>query len=265
MANDLTTTQSWALITGASSGIGCEIARKLDSHGYNTVLVARRRDRLMQLQATLQNPSEICIADLSQEAQVAAVYRFCQEKGLVIDVLINNAGFGYNGEFKDEPVETTRAMIQVNIVALVMLSKLFLTGMIQRRRGHIVQISSAASFFAVPLMANYYATKAYVTSFSRALAYEVKSYGVYVTSVCPGPVHTEFGQVAKAGSSRLFKDKVTTATHIAEFSWQAMQKKRVVAIHGGLFSFLIGLSRLLPASLVIHLTALLNKTKPKIQ
>lgn len=265
MENDSVRAKPWALITGASSGIGLEIARKLDSEGYCTILVARRRDRLEELQAQLVNESKICVADLSKSEDLKSIYTLCQEGSIFVDVLVNNAGFGYNGAFNEEPLEVTQDMIRVNIVALVTLTKLFLTQMIEQGCGHIVQISSAASFFAGPLMANYYATKAYVTSFSRALAYELKPYGIAVTAICPGPVHTEFGRVAKAGSSRMLKNKVTTAAEIARFTWQAMQKKQVVAVHGGTLSFLVGLSRFLPSSLVIRLTALLNKTKSKIE
>ena len=258
------TTQPWALVTGASSGIGYELARTLDAQGYQLVLVARRADRLKELQARLENASYICTADLRTCEGMQSVYDFCLSKKVAVDVLVNNAGFGHNGDFKDEPLETTQQMIQVNITALVTLTKLFLPQMLERKRGHIVQMSSAASFFAGPLMANYYATKAYVTSFSRALAYEVRPFNVFVTAVCPGPVHTEFGVVAKAGSSRILKDKVTTPDEIARFTWKAIQKKRTVAVHGMIFSFFITLSRLLPASLIIRLTALLNKTKPRI-
>ncbi len=258
------TTQPWALVTGASSGIGYEIARKLDAQGYQLVLVARREDRLRELQKKLVNASYICVADLRTTKAMQDVYDFCISKKVVVDVLVNNAGFGHNGDFKDEPIETAQEMIQVNITALVTLTKLFLPQMLERKCGHIVQMSSAASFFAGPLMANYYATKAYVTSFSRALAYEVRPFNVFVTAVCPGPVATEFGKVAKAGSSRIFKDKVATAEKIAQFTYKAMQKKKVVAVHGIIFSFFITLSRLLPASLIIKLTALLNKTKPRI-
>ncbi|MGL4523997.1 MAG: SDR family NAD(P)-dependent oxidoreductase [Spirochaetia bacterium] len=257
-------TKPWALITGASSGIGYAIAKKLDEKGYQTVLVARRADRLKELQQLLQNHSEICIADLRENSQVIGVFEFCESKKIILDLLVNNAGFGHNGEFKDEPLSIAQEMVQVNITALVTLSKLFLPQMLAQKHGRIVQISSAASFFAGPLMANYYATKAYVTSFSRALNYEVSPYGLGVTIVCPGPVKTEFGQVAKAGSSRILKKKVTTAQDIAQFTYHAICKKRVMAIHGGAINVMIILSRILPSSLVIRLTALLNKTKPKL-
>jgi short-subunit dehydrogenase len=257
-------TQKWALITGASSGIGYALAKELDQLGYSLVLVARRLDLLQKLQTQLSRTAQICIADLGDPDKVRSVYQFCQERQLFIELLINNAGFGRVGLFANEPEDVMLQMIQVNIAALAQLTHLFLPQMQQQKKGHIIQVASVAGFYPGPSMANYYATKAYVLSLSQALAYELKPYGIKVTALCPGPVHSEFAKVAKASSSRLFKHHIASPEQVARYAIKHIKNPRVIAVHGILFRFFIFCTRLVPRSWVVAVTHLLNNTKEQI-
>ena len=193
---------STALITGASAGIGAEFARQLAGRGCSLVLIARRRERLAQLRDELcnQHPKvsvHIRVVDLSDRSQLDEFIRWLGQNDIKVDFLINNAGLGDYGAFATSDPERNNQMLAVNIVALTSLTRALLPQMISRKRGAILNVSSSAGFLPIPGFNVYAATKAYVTSFSEALRAELRRTGVTVTALCPGPVHTEFGDVAK--------------------------------------------------------------------
>src|SRR3989454_1562614 len=190
-----------ALITGASAGIGREFARQLASRARTLVLIARRERRLNELRDELRNQNaqlnlHVRVVDLSDKSQIDELVRWLQENKINIDFLINNAGLGDYGPFATSDAERDDRIVQVNIVALTLLTGRLLPQMIAKKRGAILNVSSSAGFLPIPGMAVYAATKAYVTSFSEALRGEVRGTGVRVSTLCPGPVHTEFQEAA---------------------------------------------------------------------
>src|SRR3989454_6359596 len=191
-----------ALITGASAGIGREFARQLASRARTLVLIARRERRLNELRDELRNQNaqlnlHVRVVDLSDKSQIDELVRWLEENKINIDFLINNAGLGDYGPFATSDAERDDRIVQVNIVALTLLTGRLLPQMIAKKRGAILNVSSSAGFLPIPGMAVYAATKAYVTSFSEALRGEVRGTGVNVCTLCPGPVHTEFQEVAR--------------------------------------------------------------------
>ena len=191
-----------ALITGASAGIGRDFAHQLATRARTLVLVARREQRLNELRDELRNRNanlnvHVRVVDLCDKSQVDELVRWLEQNAIGIDLLINNAGLGDYGSFATSDAERDDRIIQVNIVALTLLTRRLLPQMIARKRGTILNVSSSAGFLPIPGMAVYAASKAYVNSFSEALRAELGGTGVTVTALCPGPVHTEFGDVAK--------------------------------------------------------------------
>src|SRR5271170_547702 len=196
-----------ALITGASSGLGEEFARQLAKSKYDLVLVARREDRLKAVadDAAKLGAAKVKViaADLTGHESAAALHRQVTAEGLQIDYLVNNAGFGTRGRFDDLPFEREMDEIELNVTALVALTRLFLPPMVSRRSGTIINVSSVGGFTPVPFMATYGATKAFVLSFSEALAEELKDSGVTVMALCPGATRTEFQKVANVEEARM--------------------------------------------------------------
>lgn len=223
-----------ALVTGASGGIGRELARVHARAGGDLVLVSRRQEALKTLRDELaeQHGVEVvCLpADLSQPGSVEQVFGQLEARGIEIDILINNAGFGGHGPFHRQPWETSRQMIELNITALCEMTRRVLPGMVARRRGRILNIGSTAGFLPGPLMAVYYASKAYVLSFSQAIHEEVHEHGITVTALCPGPVETDFFDRAKAKQVSMFK-KGATAQSVAELGYKSMLQGRPVVIN----------------------------------
>ena len=183
-----------ALITGASSGIGSELARIHAQQGGDLVLVARSQDKLHALKKELEEQYQaavtLIIKDLSAPQAAKEVFAATEAAGIQVTILINNAGFGGYGEFHQRQLSTEQAMMQLNMVTLTNLTHYYVPAMIERRTGKILNVSSTASFIPGPLLAVYFATKAYVTSFSQAIAEELREYGITVTALCPGPVAT---------------------------------------------------------------------------
>ncbi len=190
----------WALVTGASAGIGREVARELAAGGTNLVLTARRRDRLAGLADELIAKHAVraltCVTDLSQPLGPQQIFDFTEEKGIQVDLLVNNAGFGAYGEFQKVDVEKLVEMVQVNCSAVVHLTHLYLPHMIEQRSGDILIVASTAAFQPVPYISTYAATKAFDLHFAEGLAEEMRPYGVHVCALCPGSTETEFFQVA---------------------------------------------------------------------
>jgi len=231
-----------ALITGASSGIGKELARIHASKKGDLILVARRIDELEKLKSELQEKYKVKIwvleQDLTAKDAARKVYDFTKNQQLEIDYLINNAGFGGHGFFIDRPIEKDLEMIRLNVSALVELSHLFLQDMKKRKSGKILNTASTAAFFPGPLQATYFATKAFVVSFSKALAHELKPHNITVTALCPGPVKTEFEITAGMTGGSLF-DKAASAQFTAEKGYRAMERGKVICISDPILNVLI--------------------------
>src|SRR5436190_8135558 len=218
-----------ALITGASSGIGADLARLFARDGYDLVLVARREAKLRELGV----PATIIAADLADPAAPRRDVEELRAKSIDVDVLVNNAGVGVAGAFLETDLRSELAMIQLNVVALTHLTKLLLPGMVARRRGHVLNVASTAAFQPGPLMAVYYATKAYVLSFSEAIAEELRDSGVTVTALCPGPTETGFAAAANMSGTRLFTmTRPDDSRAVAEAGYEAMKRGRRVVIPG---------------------------------
>jgi len=225
-----------ALITGASFGIGLELARIFAREGYSLVLVARTADRLRQLASELEKNhgtrSLILATDLTDPGASAYVLDQTTRSDIQIDVLVNNAGFGQYGKFAENDLEECLRQIQLNITTLTHLTRLYLPAMIERKTGKILNVASTAAFQPGPLMAVYYATKAYVLHFSEALANELRGTGVTVTCLCPGPTATEFQKRANLAGTRLAKLGSMDAHTVAEDGYRGLITGKPVVISG---------------------------------
>lgn len=224
-----------ALITGASSGIGLELARIHAEKGGDLVLVARSEDKLEALKAELEAAHGVSVRvlarDLTEPGAPQAVYDAVRAAGLDISCLINNAGFGGRGKFHERAWAEDRAMIQLNIVALTELTRLFLPGLVARGRGQILNVSSTASFMPGPLQAVYFATKAYVTFFSNAIAEELRGTGVTVTNLMPGATETAFAKVADMERTGLF-ERAVSARSVAQDGYDGMVAGKLDVVSG---------------------------------
>ena len=217
-----------ALITGASSGIGKSLAFELASRGYDLILVARDKAKLEELQNTLKVDVQIIIADLSDIKNVKEVYVLTKNED--IDILINNAGFGLFGKFYETDLNRELEMINTNVLAVHLLTKLFLRDMQKKNKGYIMNVASLAAFGPGPLMATYYSTKAYVNNLSEAINEELRKEksDVFVCSLCPGPVDTNFNDVANVK----FSIKPLSSEEVARYAISEMFKKKVVIVPG---------------------------------
>lgn len=222
-----------ALVTGASSGIGKELARIHAGKGGDLVLVARRIELLTALKEELIEKFgvkvEVLSQDLSNQNAAKTIFQFTEDKKIRIDYLFNNAGFGGQGLFIDRPIEKDLEMIRLNVSTLVELTHLYLQGMQKNNFGKILNTASTAGFLPGPLQATYFATKAFVISFTRGLAQELKTTRITVTALCPGPVKTEFAKVAGMENAKLFENGVS-AKVTALKGYNAMMKGKVVCI-----------------------------------
>jgi hypothetical protein len=246
-----------ALITGASGGIGYEFAKLLARDCRTLVLVARSRDRLQAVKKELESAHPVSVRvmdkDLSLPGAADEIYLELGKARIDVDILVNNAGFGGYGAFSGTNWKNEAEMIGVNITALTHLTKLFVKDMIVRKSGKIVNVASTAAFQPGPFMAVYYASKAYVLSFSEAIANELKGTGVTVTALCPGPTDTGFAAAADVEQSRLFRlRRAASAAEVARYGYNAMRKGKTVAVHGLLnkimaFSVRLSPRKLLPA------------------
>jgi short-subunit dehydrogenase len=245
-----------ALITGASSGIGKELARIHASKGGNVVLVARRGAELESLRSELEDKHKVEVfifqQDLSKEGAAQHVYDFCKEKNIEIEFLMNNAGFGGHGNFVDRPLEKDIEMIHLNVQALVELSHLFLQDMKARKSGRILNTASTAGFLPGPLQATYFATKAFVVSFSRGTSHELKPHGISVTALCPGPVKTEFEFAAGMGNSEMFKNGATAYSTALKGYNTMMKGKRICISDVGLNFMIKFLLPVIPDSILLR-------------
>lgn len=224
-----------ALITGASSGIGYELSKIFARENYNLVLVARNLEKLNELSKELKTKNGIAIknirADLSLPASALEIYNQVRSESININVLVNNSGFGLYGSFAKTNLATETNMIQVNVTALVQLSKLFLIDMVKRGEGKILNVASTAAFQPGPFMSIYFATKAFVLHFSEAIAAELEGSGVTVSVLCPGPTKTNFSKIAGSDHARMFKISMDAQT-VAEVGYKGLMKGKRIIIPG---------------------------------
>lgn len=255
-----------ALITGASSGIGLELARIFAKNKTNLVLVARSGDKLKALIDELTKSSgvkvKVIAADLSILKNCDLLIDELKNENITIDYLINNAGFGTSGFFTDTDLQKEVEMINLNITALTYLTKIYAMEMKLRGCGKIMNVSSTAAFQPGPLMAVYYATKAYVQSFSEALTNELKGTGVTVTTLCPGPTASGFQYAANINNVRLVKGrKLPSSAEVALFGYNAMMKGQTVAVHGFINKIVAQSYRFLPRKLITSAVRKIQETR----
>ena len=253
----------WALVTGASAGIGKALAEELAAGGTHLLLTARRRDRLEELASLLRSKfqiqAEIFEADLSRPSAPQEIFNFAQEKGIAIDLLINNAGFGQFGELTAVDTQRLLDMVQVNCTAVLHLTRLFLPQMIARRRGDVLIVASTASFQAVPYISTYAATKVFDLYLAEGLAEEMKPHGIRVCALCPGTTQSEFHEVA--GHPSHSKGRQETAEKVAKTGLRALAAGKSYVISGlGNYLGAHG-ERLVPRRFVTRVAA--NLFRPK--
>lgn len=252
-----------ALITGASLGIGRELAKVFAANGHSLVLVARSEDKLRELAGELEARHRVKVAvipaDLRDPQSPAALHAAVKERGLAVDYLVNNAGFGTTGPFLEQDLKREVDMIQVNVGALVQLCHLFAKDMVTRGQGGVLNIASTAGFQPGPGMATYYATKAYVVSFTEAFGHELRGTGVHVTAFCPGPVQTEFARTAGNAESMLFRvGNIAAPEDVARDAYRALLGGRLLAIHGFTNQMGVQMLRISPRALVRRIVAWAN-------
>lgn len=247
-------TRGTALVTGASSGIGLELARVFAREGFDLALTARRGDALAALATDLQTRHGVAVhvvtADLATAGGAAALADDLERAGIHVDVLVNNAGFGLFGNFADTPLDDELRMIQLNVASLVTLTKRCVPAMVARRRGWILHVASTAAFLPGPHMSVYYATKAFVLSFSEATADELRDSGVTVSVLCPGPTTSEFQQTARMERSRLMQQAMMGSAPVAEAGYRGLMTGTRVIVPGLSNRMVPVLTRLLPRRLV---------------
>ena len=247
----------WALVTGASAGIGVALATELAAGGTHLVLTARRRDRLEALGQSLKKAhaieAEVFAGDLAEPDAPQKIYAFAKQKGLAIELLVNNAGFGQYGEFSEVDTQRLLDMVQVNCSAVVHLTRLFLPDMMSRRRGDILILASTAAFQAVPYISTYAATKAFDLLFAEGLAEEMKPHGVRVCALCPGSTESEFHVVA--GQEQFTSQNQESAEKVARTGLQALAAGKSYVI-SGLGNYLGAHSqRIVPRRIVTRIAA----------
>src|SRR5215471_17846790 len=250
-----------ALITGASSGIGYDLAQIMAAD-FDLIVTARNQKKLEELARQLEsrhgNHVHVIPADLAQPQAPAQIFAEISRRSLQVDVLVNNAGFGNHGQFKSTGLDDELQMIQVNVTALTHLTKLALPGMVERKRGRILNVASTAGFQPGPLMAVYYATKAYVISFSEAIANELKGSGVTVTCLCPGPTATEFATRADMEKSRLFMLGRMRSQDVARAGYKGMLRGKRLVIPGVMNKLVMQSVRFTPRKMVTAIAGSLN-------
>ena len=247
-----------ALITGGSTGIGAALADVFAEHGHDLVLVARHSDRLQAKGAAIEKAFGVKVTCIPEDLADPAGARRLQEavaaQGLRVQHLVNNAGIGHYGKFAASDLATELKMIQLNSASVVELTKRFLQPMIENRSGRVLNVASTAAFVPGPWMSVYYATKAFVLSFSEAIDYELKPSGVRVTALCPGPTHSEFKVRAGSQRSRLFEAFVMDAAPVARAGYDGMMSGRQVVIPGVKNKLIPIAVRAIPRSMVATLS-----------
>lgn len=252
-----------ALITGASGGLGYEFAHIYAENGYDLVVVARSESKLLQLKKELEDAYGIRVwvfaQDLSKQNAAYEVYDFTMQNKIDIEILVNNAGFGDYGNFTDFSITRQQELLQVNIISLVELTRYFLPLMVKRKSGHVINMSSVAAFCAGPKMSLYYSSKAFVRSFSEAVAEEVKGNGVNVLALCPGPTATGFEKAADMTASKMFHFvKPNTAKEVAMAGYKASCRGKTLRYYGASVKIMNIAARLLPRTVTRKFAKLIN-------
>lgn len=246
------------LITGSSAGIGAAMADVFAEHRHDLILVARRRDRLETRAAEIERRYRVKVAcvseDLADPQGPKRLFDVVTAQGLEVGHLVNNAGVGLYGKFAKTDLDAELKMIQLNVTSVVELTKRFLPGMVQRRSGRILNVASTAAFVPGPWMSIYYATKAFVLSFSEAIDYELTAGGITVTALCPGPTESEFKVRAGSQRSRLFEAFLMDAPTVARAGYDGMMKGKAVVIPGLRNKMIPVAARVIPRSMIATLS-----------
>jgi short-subunit dehydrogenase len=255
-----------ALITGASGGIGYELAQLFANDGYNLVLIARNEQKLTQIANDWRKKYNISIKVIAKDLSISTapqeIFTELQQESIKVDVLVNNAGFASYGLFHQADINAELQMIQVNVACLTHLTQLFLKDMVKQGAGKILNLASTAAFQPGPLMAVYYATKAYVLSFSEAIANELEGTGVTVTALCPGPTESGFQQRAAMEDSKLVSgQKIMDAQTVAQIGYRALFEGKTVVIPGIKNKLLAESVRFTPRKIVTKLVRSMQETK----
>ena len=248
-----------ALVTGASSGIGRDMAKYLSKLGYHLILVARNEEKLKQVQKELETPSTIYLCDMSKEEQVKLLYKTIKEKEKNIDLVINNAGFGLFGEFTKTDLDTEINMIQTNVIGVQILTKLFMQDMVEKDKGTILNVASIAGFMPGPLMATYYATKSYIVRLTQGLQEELhkKKSKVQISLLCPGPVNTNFNNVADVK----FNLKGLSSEYVAKYAIDKTLKGKKIIVPGSMVKLAKIGAKICPDSIVAKISYKMQKRK----
>jgi short-subunit dehydrogenase len=257
---------AYAVVTGASGGIGLEFARLLAKDKYDLLLVARNTEKLKAASDDIEIKFGVKVhyypCDLSDLSSAKQVYSIVDKNNFNVEVLINNAGYGLNGSVDKLSIDEQENMIRLNCINLFSLTKLLLPFMLKNKKGRILNVASTAAFAAGPFMSVYYASKAFVLSFSEALSYEVKGTGVSVTCLAPGPTTTGFQERAKISNSRMFNaQSVMSAEKAAHIGYNALKKGKAIIVPGFNNKIMIFSSRFMPRSMNTAITGWLNKNR----
>ena len=252
------------LITGASTGIGYELSKVFSKNGYDLVLVSRNSQKLEVVAKEMEKQHDIKAKaipkDLSKSSAAQELYNDIVADGIDIDVLVNNAGFGINGKFTDFSADKHMELIQLNIISLTMLCKLFGTDMVKRHSGSILNVASTAAFQAGPLMSTYYASKAYVLLLSEGLNNEFAKDGVNVSVLCPGPTDTEFATRADMGNAKIINVPwIMSAAKVAEICFSGLMREKKIIIPGLMNKLIAFSTRFTPRSVLVLITRSLNQ------
>ncbi len=254
-----------AIVTGASSGIGLELAKLLAASHHQLVLTARNTSALQRLADECRNNYGVTVdiipIDLATVTGAEELVAELNRRNVAVDILINNAGFGTHGKFWENNAAEESALLQVNVVALAQLTRLLLPAMVTRGRGKILNVASTAAFQPGPLMANYYASKAYVLSLSEALSNELKHTGITVTALCPGPTLTNFQNRAGMSASKLSGVAGLSAADVAMAGYNGLMSGRRVVVPGFKNRLLVGVSRFAPRRMVMNVVRKLNESR----
>jgi short-subunit dehydrogenase len=246
------------LITGATGGIGYELAKIFAENRFDLFLVSRNGAKLNLMKSDFENKFGInvtvLIKDLSFPQSSKEVYQFAKDNNMSVEILVNNAGFGHWGNFFETDIEKESKMLNLNVNALTLMTKYFLPDMVKAKRGKIMNVASVAGFFPGPFMSVYYATKSYVISFSEAIREELKGSGVTVTTLCPGPTATEFEKNAELQDSNLFKLlKPASADKVAKYGYKALMAGKGIVIYGFLNKCMVFTRRLVPNFIILKI------------
>lgn len=246
--------EGYALVTGATSGIGLEIALNFARDGIHLILVARREEKLNEIRERIEAQYGVKVLvlakDLTREEAPDEIHEEVERRGIRVDYLINNAGFGSFGRLKDTDYEKEKDLVKLNVLSLLQMNKLFIPAMVERHFGYVMNVASLAAFMPGPVMANYYASKAYVLSLSEAMHEELKEEGVKVSALCPGPVRTEFQERAEMEKTDTAKAFIMEAKKVADAGYIGLWRGKAVVIPGTFEKMVPVLTKLMPRCLV---------------